>query len=80
MRLRLRIISMQTITDPVTARHGKPLKGNGQFQSITTRGSAQSLYCGVQSFEITSVVVKVWLKTHYTILRGLRVPRKQEMI
>lgn len=75
MRLRLHIISMQTITDPVTAKHGKTLKGNKQFQSITTRGSAQSLYCGVQSFQIPSVVVKVWLKTPLHYFTGFKGPQ-----
>lgn len=34
MRARLHVISMQTITHPVNAKHAKTLKGNKQFEVI----------------------------------------------
>lgn len=51
------------------------IKKQQAISSITTRGCAQSLYSGVQSFEIPSVVVKVWLKTPLHYFMGFKGPQ-----
>lgn len=81
MRLRSHIISTQTITHPVTTKHGELLKGNRQFKVIQQQELHNRLYCGVQSFATLCVLVKSWLKTLLHYFRGLTgLSSKREMI